>query len=178
MNSCWRIFSFRLHQEEPNVVRLQVHLPDEQLITYDENDSPEEVLAAAEARTTTLLQWFELNKRDPNACQYLYQETPAHYTWNKRKWNLCQKYTTIGVTIGRMYQAAPSSGERFYLRLLLTAVTGAQSFNTYALSTMWSVLLLKKHALLWDCWKMIMNGDNAYRRQLLCSQEHSCDHYL
>ncbi len=105
------------------------HLPDEQLITYDENDSPEEVLAAAEAKTTTLLQWFELNKRDPNACQYLYQETPAHYTWNKRKWNLHQKYTTIGVTIGRMYQAAPSSGERFYLRLLLTAVTGAQSFQ-------------------------------------------------
>ncbi len=54
IESCWRIFSFWLHQEEPNVVRLQVHLPDEQLITYDENDSPEEVLAAAEAKTTTL----------------------------------------------------------------------------------------------------------------------------
>ncbi len=28
-----------------------------------------------------------------------------------------------------MYQAAPSSGKQFYLRLLLTAVTGAQSFQ-------------------------------------------------
>ncbi len=131
IESCWRIFSFRLHQEEPNVVRLQVHLPDEQLITYDENDSPEEVLAAAEAKTTTLLQWFDLNKRDPSAHQYLYQDIPAHYTWNKSKkrWNPRQRYTTIGVTIGRMYQAAPSSGEQFYLQLLLTAVSGAQSFQ-------------------------------------------------
>ncbi len=65
IKSCWRIFSFQLHQEEPNVVRLQVHLPDEHLITYDETDSPEEILAAAEAKTTTLLQWFNLNKKDP-----------------------------------------------------------------------------------------------------------------
>ena len=31
--------------------------------------------------------------------------------------------------IGRMYFASPSQGERFYLRLLLTAVAGAQSFE-------------------------------------------------
>ncbi len=89
------------------------------------------MLAAAEAKTTTLLQWFDLNKRDPSAHQYLYQDIPAHYTWNKSKkhWNPCQRYTTIGVTIGRMYQIAPSSGKQFYLQLLLTAVTGAQSFQ-------------------------------------------------
>ncbi len=130
IESCWRIFSFRLHQEEPNVVRLQVHLPDEQLITYDENDSPEEVLAAAEAKTTTLLQWFDLNKRDPSAHQYLYQDIPAHYTWNKRKWKLRQKlYYYWHYYWPNVSSCPPHLAKRFYLRLLLTAVTGAQSFQ-------------------------------------------------
>ncbi|SJL11774.1 uncharacterized protein ARMOST_15183 [Armillaria ostoyae] len=49
IESCWRMFSFWLHQEEPNVVCLHVHLSDEQLITYDENASPEELLLTAVA---------------------------------------------------------------------------------------------------------------------------------
>ena len=34
-----------------------------------------------------------------------------------------------GYSIGRMYFASPNSGERFYLRLLLTVVKGPTSFE-------------------------------------------------
>ena len=34
-----------------------------------------------------------------------------------------------GFAIGRMYFASPNSGERFYLRLLLTVVKGSQSYQ-------------------------------------------------
>jgi len=47
--------------------------------------------------------------------------------WHKDTyvWTIREKYFQIG----RMYYAHPSSGERFYLRLLLTVVTGATSFE-------------------------------------------------
>jgi hypothetical protein len=34
-----------------------------------------------------------------------------------------------GYSIGRIYHCSPVSGERFYLRLLLTVVRGPRSFN-------------------------------------------------
>jgi hypothetical protein len=47
--------------------------------------------------------------------------------WNKKsyKWTKRQR----GFAIGRMYYAHPSSGERFYIRLLLTVVKGAKGFE-------------------------------------------------
>jgi hypothetical protein len=35
----------------------------------------------------------------------------------------------VGKTIGRMYHCSPVSGERYYLRLLLTVVCGPRSFT-------------------------------------------------
>src|SRR5258708_19576340 len=47
--------------------------------------------------------------------------------WNKDRlvWTVRRR----DFQIGRMYYAHPSSGERFYLRLLLTVVKGATSFE-------------------------------------------------
>jgi len=35
LESCWRIFGFRMHQHSPAVTRLQLHLPDMQQIRFD-----------------------------------------------------------------------------------------------------------------------------------------------
>ncbi len=88
------------------------------------------MLAAAEAKTTTLLQWFDLNKRDPSAHQYLYQDIPAHYTWNERKWNLRQNILLLALLLAECIKLPPHLGERFYLRLLLTAVTSCSILPT------------------------------------------------
>ena len=45
--------------------------------------------------------------------------------WKKKGWAVQKK----GFTIGRMYFASPTSGERFYLQTLLTAVKGSTSFE-------------------------------------------------
>jgi len=58
----------------------------------------------------------------------LYQDYPSKNVWNVKghKWTA---RTRKGFAIGRMYHAYPTSGERFYLRLLLTTVPGATSFE-------------------------------------------------
>jgi len=68
-----------------------------------------------------LTAWFKINGTNPDARTTTYQNFPQ--SWNMIKgeeWKPRQR----GYAIGRMYFAAPSSGERFYLRTLLTVKPG------------------------------------------------------
>jgi hypothetical protein len=122
--AAWRILEFPMHLEWPSVYRLPVHLPDEQMVFYDPEDNAQDVLDRAAAKETCLTGWFKANANEnfvaAGAHNYLYQDFPSKFVWNKTAWKIRQR----GVAIGRMYSAAPSSGERFYLRLLLTVVKG------------------------------------------------------
>ena len=120
-----------MHQELPTVVRLQLHLPNEQSVVFDPNDNPEDILDRAANKSTTLEAYFKANATNlkglrTDARECLYQEFPQHFVWIKNKhWKPRQK----GFAIGRMYFAGPSAGERFFLRTLLTVVRGATSFE-------------------------------------------------
>src|SRR5271168_1510159 len=132
VSSCegvWRLFQFGMHEEFPNITRLHVHLPNQQTITWNAAN-PQNIQQVAEhqgAKDTTLTGYFKANARYPEACQLLYQDFPSKFVWNKKtlKWTPRQR----GFSIGRMYYAHPGSGERFYLRTLLTVVKGATSFE-------------------------------------------------
>ena len=43
MEACWRLFTFKMHAEVPNVYRLQLHLQGEHSITFREDNTIEEV---------------------------------------------------------------------------------------------------------------------------------------
>ena len=125
----WRLYLFSMHEESPNIVRLQLHLPNQQLITWNEDNAQNAQAVVEEQgnKDTTLTAYFKANVDYPHARLLLYQDFPSKFVWNKsnRKWKLRQK----GTAIGRMYYAHPNSGERFYLRTLLAAVKGATSFE-------------------------------------------------
>ena len=127
VESCWHLFEFLMHAEQPTVYRLPIHLPNQQLVYYNEDDDVDEILERGSSRKTPLTEYFAANQRHAEAAQITYQEFPQKFTWNKssKTWSLRQR----GFAIGRMYFAAPSSGERFYLRTLLTVVKGAKSFE-------------------------------------------------
>ena len=132
--AAWRILQFPIHEQHPNVVRLQVHLPKQHAVLFDQNDSPEAIHAAGLTKETSLTAFFKLNADRGNigsiARQYTYQEIPQHFTlhttagkqmtWGPR---------ASGLALGRMSYVAPSAGERFYLRTLLTLAKGPQSFD-------------------------------------------------
>src|SRR5271163_942319 len=128
----WRLLRFSMHEEYPNIVRLQVHLPNQQLVMWDEDASPnlQAVVENQGTKDTTLMGYFKANA-DPQTLQardLLYQDFPSKFVWDPktRKWHLRK---TKERAIGRMYYAHPSSGESFYLRTLLCAVKGATSFE-------------------------------------------------
>ena len=118
-----------MHSKSPNVVRLEVHLPGQHLVHFDPDDDPEVVMEQASNEKTKLTGFFKANgdtgELGEVACQLTYQEFPQKLVWKKKGWAARKK----GFAIGRMYFASPSSGERFYLRMLLTIVKGSTSFE-------------------------------------------------
>ncbi|GBM21525.1 hypothetical protein AVEN_85337-1 [Araneus ventricosus] len=75
----WRLNEFNLSEKFHTVVRLAVHLPDQQAIVYQDGQE-EEAVARAATRQTTLTAWFELNKNYQDFHNYLYTDIPHYYT--------------------------------------------------------------------------------------------------
>jgi hypothetical protein len=122
----WRLFEFKTHEELPAVTTLQLHLPGQQAVYFSEREDPAAIQARLDRSLTTLLAFFKYNSEKADGRQYLYHEFPEHYVYERNKgW----KPRTQRFSIGRMWSASPFMGERYYLRLLLTAVRGARSFE-------------------------------------------------
>ena len=80
-NSLWRLFEFRLNEMSPAVQMLAIHLPDEQLVYFENQVQDEEELRQImESRQrTSLTAFFELNRNDPEARQYVYPDILRKY---------------------------------------------------------------------------------------------------
>ena len=126
-DACWRVFGYDIHRHYPSVERMPVHLPDENYILYDENANMTEIVSNEFFRRTMLTEWFECNKKFPEARSLTYLEFPSKWCWlkDKRVWEPRRS----GFKIGRLYYVHPSVGERYYLRMLLMIVKGAQDYE-------------------------------------------------
>ncbi|XP_011313593.1 uncharacterized protein, partial [Fopius arisanus] len=128
--ACDRILGRPLQNKSHSIVRLPVHLENQQNITIND-DANENDMRSALQRTNMLLDYFALNARDPNAHQFTYSEIPSHYVFKKQtgsnvsKWTKRQSHFNV---IGRMYSVSPTQSELFHLRLLLIHVKGATSY--------------------------------------------------
>ena len=125
--ACWRIFEYDMHEEKPDIQRLQVHLPNQNEVMFRDDDDLHQFINQDQHRKTTLTEWFTANEMYPDANDLLYMDFPCHWVWNKsrRTWTRRQK----GNTIGRMYSVSPLAGEQYFLRLLLTVCRGCKSFE-------------------------------------------------
>ncbi|CAG8710798.1 1869_t:CDS:1, partial [Cetraspora pellucida] len=85
--ACWRIFGFDISHITPLVVHLQVHLPNQQTITFSQTSDLNNILANKQNKKTMLTEYFKINKIDPNAYEYLYQNFSQYYVWNKTNKN-------------------------------------------------------------------------------------------
>ena len=133
IEAVWRIFSLSMHKKSHTVIRLPVHLPNQQSIVI--HDDPEDNnIENLSNQTTMLLDYFELNKRDVEARNYTYVQIPQHYTYKTKKVNenkICcwEKRRNSFNCLGRIYSVSPSSVELYHLRLLLLYVKGATCFQ-------------------------------------------------
>jgi hypothetical protein len=127
--AAWRLFGFNMHEQSHTIVRLQVHLPDEQNVYFTE-DNMAIVAEAASNKLTNLTAWFLLNQEDQSANDILYSDIPQHYVYSNKHGKWTPRQRGENKTIGRMYSVnLASDTERFCLRLLLLHVRGATSFE-------------------------------------------------
>ena len=122
----WRLSEKKMHYQSHAVIRLAVHLDQQQSVYFRPG---QEAAAMERAQVTTLTAWFDLNSHDSTAHQWLYTQIPNHYVYQKatRKWT--PRKRGGGNVIGRMYYVSPRDTERYHLRLLLLHVRGATSYR-------------------------------------------------
>ncbi|KAL5542376.1 hypothetical protein UlMin_010086 [Ulmus minor] len=123
----WRISSFILNENYPSVYTLQLHLENQQLITFKKTDKLDRIINNDFASRSMLTKYFNMNKTNEKAKSLLYNQFPEHFVWNQRDkfWMPRKK----GHVIGRIVTTNPSEGERYYLRLLLNHIRGAACFK-------------------------------------------------
>ncbi|XP_038701878.1 uncharacterized protein LOC119998611 [Tripterygium wilfordii] len=125
--ACWRIFQFNINYREPAVERLSFHLPNQQNIIFQDGSVLEDVVDNDRVGKTIFTEWMVCNQRHHEARELSYLEFPTKWVWHnaERTW----KKRKSGKCIGRIYYTHPTSGERYYLRMLLNFVKGATSFE-------------------------------------------------
>ncbi len=153
----WRLFGYPLSAMYPLVVRLQVHLENQQSVLYQQGKE-QEAAERATGRNTMLIAYLqkvqeerEMKEEDklterylhkdkithvvyPSALEITYQDFPHYYTWiaKERVWKR-RTSPPKSSSIGRIYSAFPSGNlqqsERYYLRILLCNVVGCGSFE-------------------------------------------------
>jgi len=124
--SCWRLFEFELQKRSHKVECLPVHLSNQQLVIFREGENISTLLE--KFLHTKLTRYFELCVNDPESNSNLrYIDFPKKYIWKKGKWQKRKKGSEK--VISRLYMCSPRDKERFYLRILLTQIFGATSYE-------------------------------------------------
>ncbi|XP_074371063.1 uncharacterized protein LOC141712141 [Apium graveolens] len=108
----WRLLGYDIHYRYPSVERLPVHIEGGKNITFNINDTLEEVANKASNRKSKLEAWFVTNKTILGAWDYTYQEFPQGFTWlpGQSKW----KQRKRGIFIGRLTEVHASQGDTFF----------------------------------------------------------------
>ncbi|XP_055924693.1 uncharacterized protein LOC129956776 [Argiope bruennichi] len=136
----WHILIFPIHERDPSVQHLAIHLENGQRVYFTEENVFQRAL---EAPKTTLTEFFTLCKKSDIFGQFaktlIYSDVPRYFIWNKsgKKWEPQKQGkphpSITGIfkakTLGRLYTVHPKQREYFYLRLLLVNVPGPTSFE-------------------------------------------------
>lgn len=146
IEAAYRLLEFSMHGRFPSVQPLMVHLPDEQYVVFDADQTIEQLKNRVEkSRKTTLRAWFENNAKElahpltdeelgfdadgkvkPRGPELLYHEYPQYYQYEGGKFK--RRKNNSKWQLGRLHTANPTQGQRWYLRILLTHVRGATGY--------------------------------------------------
>jgi hypothetical protein len=80
----WRIFKFDMHEWFPAVEHLQYHLPNQQMVMFDDDDDVQEVAAWSGISRTMLTEWFKTNQKLEVAQSLTFDQFPQQWVWNRK----------------------------------------------------------------------------------------------
>ena len=125
--AAWRLFNYPLHDNSHAIVRLGVHLPNDNPVFYNEDDVLNQA-SLDRLGKSPLIAFFELCAADDYARSIRYCDVPLHYVWESKDRRWTRRRVNVKV-LGRMYQLSPMDRERYCLRLLLLNIPGPTSFE-------------------------------------------------
>jgi len=125
--SSWRILAFPTHFRTTSVEKLGFHLPDQELVFFDEDEPIESILNKKTVNQTMFLAWFIANRKYAEERELTYAEFPTKFVWKSgtREWVPRKR----GFAIGRIAHIQPSGDELYFLRVLLNWVRGPTSYE-------------------------------------------------
>lgn len=130
VEACKRLLEYPIQGKTHAVVMLNVHLPDNQFVTFHRADDPAQVLQ--QGMHTKLTRFFELcgseDAENLPAKSMLYQDIPKLFRWNKKEKQWFRYQRSVS-TLGRMVHCSPRDPERCYLRVMLCYKKGPKSFE-------------------------------------------------
>ncbi|XP_058726418.1 uncharacterized protein LOC131597759 [Vicia villosa] len=154
--ACWRIFSFPIHGRSPAVERLYFHLEGDNCVYYTDYELIDEVLEKPSVKESMFTAWMEANKTSSQAKDLTYSKFLTRFVYDKRyrRWRPCKR----GNTIGRIIWVPPSTGELFYLRMMLTVAKGPRCYEDIK-----KVGGIVRHSFRDACFEMgFLNDDKEY----------------
>jgi hypothetical protein len=78
----WRLFEFPTHEEWPLVEHLSVYLKGQQSVYFPDDLMADQLQDKMDRTCSKLMAFFDRNKHDKNARQYLYADFPSYFTWH------------------------------------------------------------------------------------------------
>ncbi|RID48364.1 hypothetical protein BRARA_I04879 [Brassica rapa] len=135
----WRLFAFHIHHNQPNVVKLPVHLPGEHHTVFDESARLEDVISKEDVEKTMLTAWFVACETYEEARELTYVELPTRFVYHTSGKLWAPRKT--GAAIGRVVYVSPAAGDKYFLRILVNVVKGPTCFED--LKTVGGVLFEK-----------------------------------
>ncbi|XP_058768084.1 uncharacterized protein LOC131641793 [Vicia villosa] len=125
--ACWLIFSYKIHGRKPVVERMFFHLIGEKAVYYKYCEQIEHVLESASVTESMFTSWLVANATYEEAQSLTYGEFVTKFVYVKR--NRLWKPRKKGFTIGRLVWVPPTTGELFYLRMMLTVAKGPTCYE-------------------------------------------------
>ncbi|KAI5395847.1 hypothetical protein KIW84_062147 [Lathyrus oleraceus] len=127
IEACWRIFSFPIHGRNPAIEILFYHLERDNSVYYIDHEMINNVLDKPSFKESMFTSWMEANKTYPDASNLNYSQFVSKFVYDKRYrcWRPCKR----GHTIGRLIWVPPSSGELYYLGMMLAIVRSSTCYN-------------------------------------------------
>ncbi|CAG8697600.1 12633_t:CDS:2 [Cetraspora pellucida] len=84
------LFYYKLYNEKPNIIRLQVHLPGQPIVTFQDNKCLDKVIEYGAITKTILTAWFKASQKFSEAYQLTYSDFSTH--WSTRPKLLWEKH--------------------------------------------------------------------------------------
>ena len=122
----WRLSEYKMHDKSHSIVRLALHLPNQQSVYFTEGNHEAAAESAAE-KDTMLTAYFKYNAE--NHTYYTYSEFPKYFVFNKQKRIWTPRKQRGDRIISRIYSASPKDMEKYCLRIMLHNTEGVTCFE-------------------------------------------------